>query len=95
MYVILLRFSDNKAQAPQFMDGHKAWIQRGLEEGVFLVVGNLQPSAGGALLAHGVSRAEIEARVNEDPFVQENVVRAEILEIAPNRTDERLSFLAA
>lgn len=95
MYVILLRFSDNKAQAPQFMDGHKAWIQRGLEEGVFLVVGNLQPSAGGALLAHGVSRAEIEARVNEDPFVLENVVRAEILEIAPNRTDERLSFLAA
>ena len=40
------------------------------------------------------TRAEIEARLNEDPFVEENVVRAEILEIAPNRVDERLSFLA-
>jgi len=31
--------------------------------------------------------------VNGDPFVIENVVSAEIHEIAPARTDERLAFL--
>jgi hypothetical protein len=31
--------------------------------------------------------------VNEDPFVAENVVSAEILEITASRTDERLKFL--
>jgi hypothetical protein len=31
--------------------------------------------------------------VNDDPFVVENVVSAEILEITPSRTDERLKFI--
>lgn len=63
------------------------------EVGVFLVVSSLQPNAGGAILAHGLSCAEIEARVAEDPFVEESVVNAEILAISPARVDERLSFL--
>jgi len=93
MFVVLLRFSEAKARAPQFMDGHNAWIKRGFDDGVFLVAGSLQPDAGGAILAHNTSLAELEARVSDDPFVAEDVVRAEVLEITPARTDERLGFL--
>ncbi|WP_368563560.1 YciI family protein [Pseudoxanthomonas sp. UTMC 1351] len=93
MHIVLLRFSENKAQAAQFMEGHKAWIQRGVDDGVFLLVGSLQPNAGGAILAHGVSLSELQVRVNEDPFVDKVVVTAEVLEITPARADERLSFL--
>ena len=95
MYVVLLKFSANKACAGQFMQGHKDWIQRGVEDGVFLVVGSLRPNAGGAILAHGATRPEIEARVASDPFVEQDVVSAEILEIEPARADERLGFLLA
>jgi len=45
------------------------------------------------LLAHGTARTELEARVNEDPFVAEGIVDAEILEIGPARMDQRLEFL--
>jgi uncharacterized protein YciI len=93
MFVILLRFSDNKGNAGQFMDGHKEWIQRGFDDGVFLVVGSLQPNSGGGIVAHDTSLSDLQSRVDDDPFVAENVVRAEILEIAPARADERLSFL--
>ena len=93
MFVILLKFSDNKSQAGQFMEGHNDWIKQGFEDGVFLVSGSLQPNAGGAVVVHNVTRAELETRVNSDPFVAENVVRAEILEITAARTDERLAFL--
>jgi hypothetical protein len=31
--------------------------------------------------------------VKDDPFVAEGVVSAEIIEIAPAKTDERLNFL--
>lgn len=92
MFVITLRFAD-KAKAPQFMEGHNAWIKRGFDDGVFLLVGSLQPNAGGAIIAHNASRAEVEARVREDPFVAEQVVTAEILEISAGRTDARLDFL--
>lgn len=94
MYAITLRFAD-RSKAPQFMDSHNDWIRRGFDEGVFLLVGSLQPNAGGAILAHNASRAEIEARVKDDPFVAEGVVSADILEFTPGRTDERLDFLKA
>ena len=93
MFIVLLKFSDNKAQAGEFMDGHNAWIQRGFEDGVFLLVGGIQPSAGGGIVAHKTSINELEIRVNEDPFVANNVVSAEIIEISAAKADERLQFL--
>ena len=93
MFVVLLKFSDNKSQASQYMAGHNEWIQRGFDDGVFLVVGGLQPSMGGAVLAHDTSLEELQNRVMDDPFVKENVVTSEIIEITPNQTDERLKFL--
>jgi len=94
MFVILLRFSEAKDKAATFLAAHKAWIAHGFDDGVFLVVGNLEPGLGGAIVAANSTRDEIETRVKEDPFVVENVVRAEIIEITPGRTDARLAFLS-
>jgi len=93
MFFILLKFSDKKDQAGRLMDGHNAWIQRGFDDDVFLLAGSIQPQMGGAILAHNTSRADLENRINQDPFVLESVVSAEIIEMAPSRTDERLRFL--
>ena len=93
MFIVLLRFSGNKGQASQFMEGHKEWIKNGFDDDVFLLAGGLQPNLGGGILAHNTSLSDLRNRVNGDPFVAENVVSAEILEIAPSKTDERLKFL--
>ena len=93
MFIVLLKFSDNKDRAGQFMDGHNTWIKRCFDDGVFLLVGSLQPNLGGAIVAHNTSLTDLQDRVNDDPFVAENVVSAEILEISPAKTDERLKFL--
>ena len=93
MFIILLRLTENKNKAGEFMESHNEWIKRGFEEGVFLLVGSLQPGLGGSVIAHNVSLSELEARVNSDPFVVENIVNTEILEIEPKTADERLSFL--
>lgn len=93
MFVVLLKFSDNKAQASQFMQGHNEWLKRGFDDGVFLLAGNLQPGLGGGIIVHSVSLTELQRRVDDDPFVAENIVKAEIIEIAPAKTDERLAFL--
>jgi uncharacterized protein YciI len=92
MFIVLLKLVD-KDRIGGLMEAHKAWIKRGFDEGVFLLVGSLRPDLGGCLLAHGTSRADLDARVAEDPFVAEGVVAAEILEITPSRADDRLSFL--
>ncbi len=93
MFIITLKFSGNKSRAGHFMDGHKEWIKSGFDDGVFLLAGSLQPQLGGAIVAHNTSLSDLQNRVNEDPFVAEDVVAAEILEIAPSKVDERLNFL--
>ena len=93
MLVVLLKFSANKAQAGHFMEGHKKWIKRGFDDGVFLLAGSLQANLGGGIVAHNSSLSDLQSRVNDDPFVAEDIVSAEILEITPSRSDERLKFL--
>ncbi len=93
MFIVLLKFSGNTGQASQFMEGHKDWIKRGFDDGVFLLVGSLQPNLGGGIVAHNTSLPDLQDRVNGDPFVVEKVVSVEILEITPSKADERLKFL--
>lgn len=93
MFIVLLKFSDNKASASQFIEGHNEWIKSGFDDGVFVLVGSLQPNLGGGIVAHNTSLPDLQRRVNGDPFVVENVVRAEILEVTPSRIDERLNFM--
>jgi len=93
MFIVLLRFSENRGQAGSFMSGHTEWLQRGFDDGVFLLAGSLQPGLGGGIVAHNTSRPDLEARLNDDPFVAENIVVADIHEISPSKTDERLNFL--
>ena len=95
MFVVLLKFAGNKAKAGQFMEPHKAWLQRGFDDGIFLLAGSLQPSLGGAIMAHNSSMPDLQERVSADPFVVEGVVSAEILEISPSRVDERLKPILA
>lgn len=93
MFVVLLKFSANKGKASEFMQGHNDWIKKGMDDGKFLLVGSLKPGLGGVVFAHGLTMSELEKRVGADPFVAENVVKAEILDISPGKADPRLQFL--
>jgi hypothetical protein len=35
MFIVLLKFSGNSGEAGRFMEGHKEWIKRGFDDGVF------------------------------------------------------------
>ena len=93
MFIVLLKFSHNRNKASAFMDGHNAWLRRGFDDGVFLLAGSLQPGLGGAIVAHDTSLPDLQCRISEDPFVAEDIVSAEVLEIAPAKADARLAFL--
>ena len=95
MFIVFLRFGADKDRAKTFMDGHTAWIKQGFDDGVFLLAGSLQPAAGGTILAHNTTLPDLTDRVNADPFVAENVVVPEILEVSPSMTAAPLSFLTA
>jgi uncharacterized protein YciI len=89
MFIVFLKFAENKSQASQFMDGHKKWISRGFDEGIFLMAGSLQPQQGGCIIADNTSLSELQDFVSNDPFVVENVVSPEIFEVHPSKVDEK------
>jgi uncharacterized protein YciI len=93
MFIVLLRFAAGRSRADALMAGHRRWLQRGFDDGVFLLAGSLRPDLGGAVVAHNTTRAALQQRVDEDPFVVEGVVSAELLEVAVARADERLQAM--
>jgi uncharacterized protein YciI len=93
MFVIFLRFAENKHLAGDHMEGHNDWIRRGVDDAVFLLVGSVSGGQGGAIVAHGATRAEIEKRLAADPFVTKRIVVPEVIEIEPNTVDHRLAFV--
>jgi uncharacterized protein YciI len=95
MFIVLLKLTADKTKIAPLMEEHKAWLQRGFEAGVFLLSGTIEPGLGGAILARDSSVAALEARLAEDPFVREDVVRPEIIEVSPSRLDPRLETLFA
>jgi len=95
MFVTFLRFSDNRAAAPEFMAAHNDWLAQGFADGAFLCAGSLAPAGGGALLPHSEDRAALEARIATDPFVRHGIVAAEIHEIDVRHTVPALDLLRA
>jgi uncharacterized protein YciI len=93
MFIILLKFSDKKGQASEFMEGHNRWLKEGFDDAVFLAAGSLQTGIGGGILAHNTSLSALQTRVNRDPFVEQGIVLAEVLEFTPVKTEARLDFL--
>jgi len=96
MFVIFLKFSDNKVKAKDFMEEHNAWIKQGIENDIFILAGSLQPKAGGCIIAHNIDRTDLEQLIAQDPFVKQKVVFAEIFEVNPSIANEKFSdFLTA
>ncbi len=96
MFVILLKFSEHKHRAKDFMAEHNAWIKQGIENDVFILAGSLQPQAGGCIIAHNIDRTDLEQLIAQDPFVKQKVVFADIFEVNPSIANEKFSdFLTA
>ncbi len=93
MYFILLTFSTNRDQLVAHLDGHKAWLEQGFNDGVFIMAGSITDGEGGAILAVGEDETALMERVAKDPFVVAEVVEPEIIGVSPTMMDSRLDFL--
>lgn len=93
MHIVFLKLTDKRTKAPEFMTAHQAWIKQGVADGVFQLVGSLQPNLGGCIIANDIDKQDLEIRLNQDPFVIEDIVTTEIYEVSPAITTENLKSL--
>lgn len=93
MYIVLLTYTAPLEQIDRHAPAHRAWLATCYGDGIFLASGPQEPRSGGAILAHGLSRTELDARLAQDPFAQAGVASYQVVTVAVRMADPRMEFL--
>ena len=80
MFVIELIYKADLAQIDAHMRPHMAFLKKYYDAGNFLISGRQIPRTGGIIIAVGDSREQIEAVMQEDPFVKKGLADARVIE---------------
>ena len=80
MFVIELTYKADLADIDAHMKAHVTFLKKYDASGNFLVSGRQVPRRGGIILAVGESRRQIEAIVQEDPFIMCGLAEARVIE---------------
>ena len=94
LHLLIVRYTGSEEAARPYFAEHAAYLDRHHAAGTFLASGQTVPAAeGGAIIARGVDRAEIEAITAEDPFVRAGVAAYTIVTFDAGRTHPALAAL--
>jgi uncharacterized protein YciI len=89
MFVIELNYKADLAEIDAHMPAHVVFLKKNYAAGNFLISGRKIPRNGGIILAVAKSRRQIEAIVEEDPFVEHGLADFRIIEFrASQRADD-------
>jgi uncharacterized protein YciI len=89
MFVIELTYKAPLEEIDRHMKEHVAFLKKYYAAGNFLVSGRQIPREGGIILAHGESKEQVRAIVEEDPFVRRKLAEYRIVEFrASQRADD-------
>jgi uncharacterized protein YciI len=80
LFLLRHRFQKPPQEFADAYDGHRAYIDRHFETGVFLTAGPTVPWDGGMILARAESREAIAQVVAGDPLIEAGITEYEITE---------------
>ncbi|MEA2172258.1 MAG: hypothetical protein QOF76_5558 [Solirubrobacteraceae bacterium] len=93
MFVVTLTYVAELAEIDAAMGRHMTYLRKQYADGVFLVSGRQIPRVGGIIIAGGVSREDLDARLALDPFVAEGLAEVAVVEFNPSQTAPALKNL--
>ena len=80
MFVIELIYKADLVEIDATMAAHVAFLNKHYASGTFLISGRKIPREGGIILAAGKTRQQMQAIVEEDPFVARGLADFRIIE---------------
>ncbi|MFI9721977.1 YciI family protein [Streptomyces sp. NPDC052396] len=86
MFFVLLTYQVPLDRIDALLTAHYAHVDRYFANGTFVLAARRQPRTGGAFLARGVNREELEAILAEDPFISSGAATCELFELQPTRS---------
>jgi uncharacterized protein YciI len=95
MFIIELIYKAELSEIDANMRAHMAFLNKHYAAGRFVMSGRKVPREGGIILALGESREQMEAIVNEDPFVARGLAEFRIIEFRTSQRAESIDALLA
>jgi uncharacterized protein YciI len=95
MFVIELIYKAELSEIDANMSAHMSFIRKNYAAGRFLLSGRKVPRDGGIILALGDSREQIEALIEQDPFVSRGLSDYRIIEFRDSQRAESIDALLA
>jgi len=92
MFVVELIYKADLAAIDAQMRAHMVFLKKHYAAGTFVVSGRKVPRDGGIIIAAGKPRAEIEAIMQQDPFVKLGLAEIRIIEF---RASQRAQDIGA
>lgn len=92
--LILINYVVPLDEVDQHMKPHIDWLERGYDEGLFLMSGRRNPRTGGVIVCRG-HKAEVEAFAASDPFVTSGAATIEVIEFNASWAAEAVAPLFA
>ena len=80
MFVVELNYTVDLKEIDAHMRAHVAFLKKHYATGTFLVSGRKIPRDGGIIIAVGEDRQQIEAIIEEDPFVARGLADYRVVE---------------
>ena len=81
MIIFIITFTKPMSEIGKYSDAHFEYLDKYYASGNFLVSGKQNPWTGGAIICFASDRQEAERIASEDPFLINNVVSYDIIEL--------------
>ncbi|GAA4306034.1 YciI family protein [Nibribacter koreensis] len=93
MFIIELTYKVALTEVEPFMAEHMAFLEKYYGQGKFLASGRKVPRDGGLIFCKASSKAEVEALMEEDPFVYQDLAAVRVIEFVASRAEARMTAL--
>lgn len=82
MYFLNFSFTKTPAEAALVSPLHGAWVNKYLNEGIFLMAGGKTSGLGGLIAVKSIDKSQLRTLLAEDPYLQQDIGEYQIIEIA-------------
>lgn len=89
IFIAILTYKKPLDEVSKFRPAHLDFLDIYYKTGKFIVSGRQTPPVGGVILAHNVTKEELEAILKEDPFYINELADFEIIEFTPAKYAEK------
>lgn len=85
MFIVLLTYRKPLSDVEAHLAEHRRFLDRHYAGSRFVASGPQVPRTGGVILVKGLSRADLDSVLAEDPFYREGVATYQVVEFDPIR----------